>query len=253
MLALSLSLTLLLATIEGEEPNPPPSYGKQLYITYCATCHASNFTGTANGPPLRGVGMASVDFELVTGRMPAAVPWLEVAHRGQQLSSGDIRAIEAYLAPAAGDPQIPTVVAGGNREHGRRLYELNCEHCHGVQGNGGAIGGLDWVPSLHRASITQVAEAIRVGPGQMPRFGEHQIPQDDLNDVSTYVFELDTNAQPANVPPFRSSGPVPEGAIGWLGIVLLLIFVFSFWRSETPPAERTETKRPEEDVHPLSS
>ncbi len=246
MHAFALALTLVLGAIPAEEPNPPPSYGKQLYITSCATCHGSNFNGTAKGPPLRGVGMAAVDFYLVTGRMPAAVPWLEVGHRGQQLPSGDIRAIEAYLAPVAGDPQIPIVTTGGNRERGRQLYALNCEHCHGVQGNGGAFGGLEFIPSLHLASITQVAEAIRIGPGDMPRFGDHQITQTDLNDIATHVNALQTNLDAPEPPPFRTSGPVPEGAIGWLGIVLLLIFVFSYWRSEAPPVEREEATRPEE-------
>jgi ubiquinol-cytochrome c reductase cytochrome c subunit len=234
-----------LPALEGARP------GGQLYATYCASCHGAQAWGTADGPSLRGVGLAAVDFYLTTGRMPAAVPWLEVAHRdersGQALPLEQIRAIEDYLAPAvAGGPAIPQVVANGNLERGRSLYALHCEHCHAVTGEGGAIGGLGWAPPLQRVSINQVADAIRVGPGEMPQFGEHQLDQDDLNDVASYVVRMEIDAQPRHVPPFRSSGPVPEGAVGYLAVIALVAFVFTFWRVDTPPREREEAVRRDE-------
>jgi hypothetical protein len=53
------------------------------------------------------------------------------------------------------------------------------------------------------------------------------------------------------VPPFRSTGPVPEGAIGYLLIIVLVAFVFTFWRVETPAREREETKRRDEGELPV--
>jgi len=96
---------------------------------------------------------------------------------------------------------------------------------------------------LDRATIMQVAEAVRVGPGQMPQFGEQQLTQTDLNDVASYVMRLMTAPQPAGVPPFRSSGPVPEGAIGYLALLALIAFVFTFWRADASPREREESVR----------
>ena len=145
----------------------PESPGGQLYITHCATCHGSQMSGSSVAPSLRNVGVAAVDFWMRTGRMPAAVPGIEVGHRdqrnGQALPTEQIEAIETYLAPIAGSPAIPDVVTNGDAQRGQTLFAQNCEHCHGVRGDGGAIGGSDWAPDLHHAAITQVAEAIRIG------------------------------------------------------------------------------------------
>ena len=48
--------------------------GKQLFLANCATCHGVNAEGTKSGPTLMGVGAASVDFQVGTGRMPLAGP-----------------------------------------------------------------------------------------------------------------------------------------------------------------------------------
>ena len=226
---------------------PAPPDGAALYATHCASCHALQKWGTGDGPSLRGVGMASLDFYLMTGRMPAAEPWLEIAHRdersGQGLPLDEIRALETYLAPAvAGGPPIPPVVANGDLAHGRTLFQQNCQQCHGLAGEGGDLGALDWAPSLDRTSIAQVAEAIRVGPDQMPPFGEHQLSAADLDDVASYVVHLQTARQPALVP-FRSSGPVPEGAVAYLAMIALVAFVFTFWRVDTPAIRREEAVR----------
>jgi ubiquinol-cytochrome c reductase cytochrome c subunit len=212
---------------------PGPS-GADVYVTQCSSCHGSDMRGSADGPSLHGVGLATVDFYLSTGRMPAAVPWLEVAHRdvrsGQGLDLRSIRALEAYLAPVAGGPQIPLVVAGGNLVRGRALYRLNCEQCHGAEAGGGGLGELAWVPPLQAATINDVADAVRSGPGEMPRFAERQLSQSDLDDVASYVMAFRTPAADPG-PPYRSSGPVPEGAVGYLALIALVTFVFTLWRS----------------------
>jgi ubiquinol-cytochrome c reductase cytochrome c subunit len=211
----------------------PPARGAQIYATACSTCHGAQKSGSKDGPSLHGVGGASLDFELMTGRMPAAVPWIEVAHRderaGQQLPLADVRALEVYLAPVvSGGPPRP-FVANGDAERGQALYAANCEACHAVGGNGGALGGLDWVPALHEASINVVADAIRAGPYEMPRFGERQLDQTSLNDLAAYVIRMES-VTGSSSPPFRSTGPVPEGAVGYLTLIALVAFVFTFWR-----------------------
>jgi ubiquinol-cytochrome c reductase cytochrome c subunit len=190
-----------------------------------------------------------LDFYLTTGRMPAAVPWLQVGQRdertGQELALADIRALESYLAPTvAGGPAIPIVTAGGNLEHGRALYAMNCEQCHAIGGVGGDLGGVTWVPALNQASVYVVADAIRAGPGEMPRFSERQLDHSDLNDLVSYVMQLQTD--PGRGPPFRSTGPVPEGAVAYLAMIVLVAFVFTFWRSDTPPRRREEAVRRDE-------
>ncbi len=228
--------------------------GSQIYQTRCASCHGAQMWGGADGPSLRGVGLAAVDFYLTTGRMPAAVPNVQIGDRdersGQRLSQAEIRALEDYLAPVvAGGPAIPAVVANGDRARGRALFSLHCAQCHGFNGDGGAIGQLAWAPSLRDTPIDAVGEAIRVGPGEMPQFGEHQLNQNDLNDVASYVVRLRAGSQPHDAPPLRSTGPVPEGAVGYLAIVVLVAFVFTFWRVDTPRADREESVRRDEGGH----
>lgn len=228
---------LLAAELASSAPR-----GALLYATHCAACHGAQAFGSADGPSLRKVGLADVDFYLMTGRMPAAAPWVEIEHRdtrsGQQLPLDEIRALEAYLAPiVAGGPPLPVVAAGGDVEHGHAIYALDCQQCHAVRGVGGSIGGSQWAPSLDRATINDVADAIRAGPEEMPRFGPQQLTQRDLDDVASYVMETASANLSAAPPPFASTGPVPEGAAGYVAIIVLVVFVFAFWRTAT--GERT--------------
>ncbi len=229
---LMFALPVLLAAVLGASPS-----GAELYEQKCASCHGAQQWGSPDGPSLHRVGLADVDFYLSTGRMPAAAPWIEIAHRderaGEQLPLEQIRALEAYLAPVvAGGPALPEVAVGGNADRGRELYAVNCQQCHGVGGTGGSIGRADWAPALHAATINEVADAVRAGPGEMPRFGERQFSQSELDDLAGYVLAMQP-VQPGRELPSPSTGPVPEGALGYLAMVVLVAFVFIFWRSDS--------------------
>ena len=213
-----------------------PPDGHATYVQQCAACHGVDLRGGQNAPNIRGVGAADVDFWVGTGRMPAAVPWIEAGHRGAQLSQSTIDAVVAYVVSVQpGGPAIPTVVTDGDADHGQTLFRENCMHCHGASAAGGAIGDQQWAPALGRATITQVAEAIRVGPGEMPSFGTAQLPQADLDDIATYISR-ERAAGGVHGLPARTSGPVPEGLLGWLaaGALALLAYAFSPPRKETP-------------------
>ena len=211
--------------------SPEQVAGKLSYQTRCASCHGVNLRGGVNAPSLLGAGVADVDFHLVTGRMPAAVPWIEVDHRGQQISTREVRAIEAYVTNIApGGPPIPEIAAGGNLPRGRALFTQNCQHCHGVDASGASIGDSGaWAPSLYAASITQVAEAVRVGPDNMPKFAPSQLDDPALGDLATYVISLDTDAATGAFP-LNSGGPVPEGLYGWLAVGFLALLGYAFSR-----------------------
>ena len=60
----------------GEMETAPKSTlieeGKRIYNFGCSTCHGLNLEGGAVAPALIGVGGASVDFQVGTGRMPMA-------------------------------------------------------------------------------------------------------------------------------------------------------------------------------------
>jgi ubiquinol-cytochrome c reductase cytochrome c subunit len=213
-----------------------PADGRATYVQQCAACHGADLRGGQNAPNIRGVGAADVDFWVGTGRMPAAVPWIEVGHRGAQLPQPTIDAVVAYVVSVQpGGPAIPIVVTDGNAAHGQTLFRENCMHCHGATAEGAAIGDRQWAPALDRATITQVAEAIRVGPGEMPSFGTAQLAPADVDDIATYL-SLGRAAAGINGLPASTSGPVPEGLLGWIaaGALAVLAYAFSPSRKETP-------------------
>jgi ubiquinol-cytochrome c reductase cytochrome c subunit len=214
----------------GAGVRSPARTGRALYAQYCAACHGTDLRGGAAAPTLIGAGAERADFWISTGRMPAAVPWLEVSHRGEQpyLSATQEALIVAYVASVSPGPPIPIVLTNGDPARGRELFRQNCMHCHGVDASGAGIGGANWAPSLANATVTQVAEAIRTGPGQMPQFGERQIDQAELDDIATYLSQQ-RGSQRFTGLPIGSGGPVPEGLYGWIAAGILALFAFGYW------------------------
>ena len=213
---------------EPAEPRTSANTGRVAYEERCASCHGVDLRGGPDAPPLLGVGAADLDLMLGTGRMPAAIPWIEVDHRGAQMSQATIDAIVAYVvAVAPGGLPIPVVKAGGDALRGFALFRENCMHCHGIDPTGGSIGGVDFAPSLEHATVTQVAEAIRVGPGEMPKFGERQISDRDLDDIATALSDSHASAAAPEVP-LPGSGPVPAGLLGWLSAGLMAAVAYAF-------------------------
>jgi ubiquinol-cytochrome c reductase cytochrome c subunit len=223
-------MLLAAALMQGAYNGVPDGTGRTLYVDNCSACHGADLRGGPNAPTLIGVGAAGADFWVSTGRMPAAVPWLQVAHRGLQpyLSPAEEASIVSYVAAASPGPPIPSVVANGDEERGRLLFQQNCQHCHGVDASGGSIGGADWAPSLSHATVIQVAEAIRTGPGQMPKFGDRQIDQNDLDDIATYLSSQ-RGAGTFRGLPIVAGGTVPEGMYGWIAAAVLSFFGLGFW------------------------
>jgi quinol---cytochrome-c reductase cytochrome c subunit len=200
------------------------SFGKIVYEERCATCHGPEGTGTVQGPPLVGLGPAAYDFMMSTGRMPLDQPGAQAKRRRPVLSPEEIHAVTVYLTSLGpGGVAIPHVdIGAGNLSRGQKLYEDECAPCHSTSGNGGAVGTLV-APNVHQATTTQVAEAIRFGPGTMPRFGEGTLDQNDLNSLVRYVVYLrepiDRGGSGLN-----HVGPLIEGFVA-LGIGLGLIVV----------------------------
>jgi hypothetical protein len=67
----------------------------------------------------------------------------------------------------------------------------------------------------------------------MPRFSDRQLNQRDINDVASYVISLDVQAVTPRIP-FSSSGPVPEGLLGWLAVGTLVAGASLFSRARPP-------------------
>lgn len=198
--------------------------GVALYLQSCAACHGPGGVGSTDGPPLIGVGAASADFMLRTGRMPLAAPNAPMVSRDPVFQEEQIRALVDYVAGLGGGPAIPNVqVTGGDPARGRELFVASCAACHGPGAGGDAVGGGFVAPPLLGVDPVVVGEAIRVGPGAMPVFGAGQISDEELDAIVAYLDYLRKDAAPGGAT-LGGSGPVVEGYVAWLvGIGLLLL------------------------------
>jgi ubiquinol-cytochrome c reductase cytochrome c subunit len=77
-------------------------------------------------------------------------------------------------------------------------------------------------PSLAQATPVQVAEAVRVGPGAMPKFASQALNDPQVDSVAAYVGRLQQGGNRGGWDLGRI-GPVTEGLVAWvLGLGLLL-------------------------------
>ena len=213
--------------------------GHALYLQNCATCHGDKANGVpADGtagayPNLIGVGPATVDFWIESGRMPAADPrTVQAARHVARLNHKQALAVAAWvnsLSPSL--PLIPTPhLNNANVSDGAALFALNCAACHTIEGSGDALAANTYAPSLRNIPAFQVVEAIRTGPGNMPRFTGN-LSDKQVNDIVKYVT---TEIQHPNNPGgfgLGGLGPVAEGFVG-LALGVGLLALLGYWVGE---------------------
>jgi ubiquinol-cytochrome c reductase cytochrome c subunit len=165
-------------------------------------------------------------------------------------SAADRAAIVGYLRTLTGaGPDVPVVPAQppGGLAHGAELYLANCAACHSSTGIGGTLSAAPkavpsgapetYVPPVTSSDRTQVAEAIRVGPGTMPVFGPDTLSADDVTAIAAYVQYLRHPSDPGGLAGGHI-GPVSEGAVGWivgLGLLLAVARWIGTRTGEEPP------------------
>ncbi len=228
-------------TVPAATGAPARTTARDRYLSDCAVCHGAKGQGTVRGPDLRGVGRASIDYQLSTGRMPLA-PAVRMDDQGRPLVADPNRTLPSPSAtPDRHDPAYPPLevrdlvdyvaslgkggldipkVEPGDRAEGGQLFRLNCAACHAAAGDGGALSHRE-APSVKPATPVQIGEAVRVGPGQMPAFGEAALDQHQLDDLVSYVRYLD-HPDDRGGRPLGHIGPVAEGAVALVAIALVM-------------------------------
>jgi ubiquinol-cytochrome c reductase cytochrome c subunit len=217
--------------------------GQQLFQEHCQSCHGVQGRGGPNAPALVSAGAAAADFYLSTGRMPLNNPTNEAVSHHTFFTTLQIRQLVAYInalpvithtyvfgptiptiAPlcptATPDPNDPGCVT---LSEGQQAFSLNCAQCHQAAGSGGILSKGNVVPSLHDANLTQVGEAIRVGPKPMPVFGPGQISDQQMSAIAHYVQYLHHPDNPGGLG-ISHFGPVAEGFIGVIFGFGILLF-----------------------------
>ena len=217
-------------TSAEETPNlsEQAKHGKELFDTNCTSCHGPGANGIdGRGPSLIGVGSASVEFQVGTGRMPAARQEAQQPRRPSKFSDQETRELGQYVQELGGGPQLPggtqlrasgdeAVVSGGE------LFRINCASCHAFSANGGALSDGRFAPTLEHATDRQIYAAMLTGPQNMPVFGDNQLSEDQKREIIAYVQQLKSDQDPGGFGLGRY-GPVPEGlAIFLVGMVTLI-------------------------------
>jgi ubiquinol-cytochrome c reductase cytochrome c subunit len=201
--------------------------GQTLFDESCSSCHGANASGTDRAPNLVGLGPATIQFWVSTGRMPLSNPIIQPVRKPVKFTPSQILDIVAFVSSKApGGVLIPNIKSynGASIADGASLFDINCAGCHTITGAGDALASGAYAPSLHQATPEQVAEAIRTGPANMPRFNPGVLTNAQVNSLVKYVTQGIQKPDNAGGWNLGGVGPVAEGFIGLLiGVGLLML------------------------------
>jgi len=201
--------------------------GKQIFLRGCSTCHGLNLEGSAIAPSLIGVGAASVDFQVGTGRMPVADMSTQISRKTPVYNEEEVAALAAYVANLAPGPAIPTDAQlnyerDGSTAEGGELFRNNCAMCHNFAGQGGALTQGKYAPTLMGVEPKHIYEALITGPQSMPVFSDKTLTPEEKLSVIKWIkaAEAEPNLGGATM---GRVGPVTEGLLVWvLGLGILI-------------------------------
>jgi ubiquinol-cytochrome c reductase cytochrome c subunit len=200
--------------------------GRNLFLEECATCHGLYAQGTTDAPSLIGVGAAAVNFQVTTGRMPAAELGAENIQKPRRLNTAETNEVAAYIQSLGGGPTVPSAAqvstAGANIGLGQQLFVADCAACHNFVGAGGALTDGKFAPALTSSTNTQIYEAMLTGPEAMPVFNDLTITPQEKRDIIAYVTTVRSEPNPGGFSLGRI-GPVTEGLVAFLGLLFFMV------------------------------
>jgi ubiquinol-cytochrome c reductase cytochrome c subunit len=206
--------------------------GHQLFLVGCSFCHGTNGQGVKTldgnqlGPPLAGVGAAAVDFQVGTGRMPAAQPGPQIPQKEVTYTQAEINALAAYVASLGPGPAIPSPqeydisgVSDAKRQEmitrGGEIFLTNCTACHNFEGSGGAMPRGGYAPKIRGVAPKYIFEAMLTGPQAMDNFSNGNLSVDEKRDIIAYLQSLEDNPDYGGFG-MGGIGPVSEGMFAWI-------------------------------------
>ncbi|MBM0204510.1 c-type cytochrome [Micromonospora sp. STR1s_5] len=206
--------------------------GKALFDVSCVTCHGRNAQGVeGRGPSLIGVGAASVEFQVSSGRMPLARQEAQAHRKPPLFNDEQTRQLAQYIQELGGGPVVPEgddLREDGNIASGGELFRINCSQCHAFGGGGGALSSGKFAPSLRPATDRQIYAAMLSGPQNMPVFGDNQLRPEQKADIIAYIQETLKHDQDPGGFNLGRYGPSTEGLAIFLVGIVALVFA-SLW------------------------
>jgi ubiquinol-cytochrome c reductase cytochrome c subunit len=231
LLAIATTFSVASATTSAETTSADRSVqieeGRQIFLKGCSSCHGLNAEGAQIAPSLIGVGAASVDFQVGTGRMPMADMSTQAMRKDPLYNAEETAALAAYVASLAPGPAIPgeselNFERDGSTAEGGELFRNNCAMCHNFAGQGGALTQGKYAPTLMGVEPKHIYEAMVTGPQSMPVFSDKTITPEEKLSIIKWIksAEKEPNLGGASL---GRVGPVTEGLLGWvLGLGLLI-------------------------------
>ena len=201
--------------------------GQRIFLKGCSSCHGLNAEGAAIAPSLVGVGAASVDFQVATGRMPMADMSAQAMRKAPLYSEKEIEALAAYVASLAPGPEIPgeerlNYERDGSTAEGGELFRTNCAMCHNFAGQGGALTQGKYAPTVMGVTPRHIYEAMITGPQSMPVFSDKTITPEEKLSIIKWIKAAEVEPQLGGAALGRV-GPVTEGLLVWtLGLGMLV-------------------------------
>jgi ubiquinol-cytochrome c reductase cytochrome c subunit len=200
--------------------------GRALFQVGCSSCHGLNGEGQVygqiQGPPLAGVGAASVDFQVGTGRMPMARVEEQAPNRKNLYTPQEVAALAAFVATLGPGPAIPSPeqynpanISAEDLARGGELFRTNCSACHNFEGAGGALPGGKYAPPLKGVTNKYLYEAMLTGPQQMPVFSDQVMRPEDKRAIIGYLNSLHSRPADGGLD-LGGIGPVSEGLWAWI-------------------------------------
>jgi ubiquinol-cytochrome c reductase cytochrome c subunit len=189
--------------------------GKEIFLKGCSSCHGLNAEGASIAPSLIGVGAASVDFQVGTGRMPMADMSQQAMRKAPLYTEEETAALAAYVATLAPGPASIT------------NEEITWERDGSTAGQGGALTQGKYAPTVMGVEPKHIYEAMITGPQAMPVFSDKTItPQEKLSIIKWIKSaESEPNLGGASL---GRVGPVTEGLLVWTFGLGLLVAI-SVW------------------------
>ena len=201
--------------------------GKQLFLKGCSSRHGLNAEGGGVAPSLIGVGAASVDFQVATGRMPMADMSVQAMRKKPVYNEKQVEALAAYVASLAPGPEVPgesqlNYERDGSTAEGGELFRTNCAMCHNFAAQGGALTQGKYAPTLMGVEPRHIYEAMITGPQSMPVFSDKTITPAEKLSIIKWIKSAEKEPQLGGAALGRV-GPVTEGLLVWtLGLGLLV-------------------------------